>query len=151
MKADQKIIGMFQEVMELASRLMQTKTLGGGEAGYIGHARVTNPTYEKVSPELAIEWGLRCLNLLKRVFSAESDYYQAFKERSSNFGRSANYDHVMQALSILKAAKADYESGHLFDTRILLQAEVFDDFLEQAEHLLRNGYYGPAAIVLAAY
>jgi hypothetical protein len=29
----------------------------------------------------------------------------------------------------------------------LIEAEVFGDFLEQAEHLLKNGYYGPAAVI----
>jgi hypothetical protein len=128
----------------MASNLMQTRTRGDG---YIGNSRTT---YEKVSPELATEWGMRCLNVIRRVFGADSDYYQAFKEQSSGFGCFDNYSYVVQGLSILKAAKDDYEKGYLFDTRTLIQAEVFDDFLDQATHLLENGYYGPAAVVAGA-
>jgi len=141
MQLDQKIIGVFQELLGMASNLMQTRTSGDGS---IGHARTT---YEKVSPDLATEWGMRCLNFLKRLFGPESDYYQAFKDQSSGFNSFDNYGYVRQGLSILKAAKADYEGGYLFDTRILIQAEVFDDFLDQATHLLENGYYGPAAVI----
>lgn len=90
---------------------------------------------------------MRCLNLLKRVFSSESDYYDGFKKQSTAFDSSSNYRCVAQALSILKAAKSDYENGYLFETRILIQADVFDSFLEQAEHLLEKGYNAPAAVI----
>jgi len=90
---------------------------------------------------------MRCLNLLKSVCGAESDYYQAFKEQSSGFQSFDNYGYVAQGLSILKAAREDYEKGYFLDNRILIQAEVFEDFLEQADHLLKNGYYGPAAVL----
>jgi len=50
----------------------------------------------------------------------------------------------------LRAAKDDYEQGFLFDTRSLIEAEVFDDFLDQAEHLLNAGYYQPAAVVIGS-
>ncbi len=54
---------------------------------------------------------------------------------------------MVTALGILKAAHDDYEHGYLFEVRTLITAEVFDDFREQAEHLLANGYAGPAAVV----
>jgi HEPN domain-containing protein len=52
-----------------------------------------------------------------------------------------------KGLGILKAAKDDYENGYLFDTRTLIEAEVFDEFLEQAEELFKKGYYQPAAVI----
>ena len=145
---DQKIVELFKELLELGEQLLLTRTSGGGElARHFGRRAISNPTYEKVSPESATEWGMRCLNVLKRVFGADSDYFQAFKEQSSGFTSFSNYEYVTQALSILKAAKTDYVDGYLFDTRVLIQAEVFDGFLEQAAHLLESGYYGPAAVV----
>jgi hypothetical protein len=53
-------------------------------------------------------------------------------------------------LNLLGRANDDYEQGFLFDTRTLIEAEVFDDFLEQAEHLLNSGYYQPAAVVIGS-
>lgn len=125
----------------MASNLLQTRTSGDGRIGY---ARVT---YEKVNPELATEWGMSCLNLLKRVCGAESDYYQGFKEQSTGFQSFDNFGYFAQALSILKAAKSDYEQGYLFDTRVLIQAEVFNDLLEQAAHFLELSHHGAAAVI----
>lgn len=48
---------------------------------------------------------------------------------------------------MLRAAKDDYENGYLFDTRTLIEADVFDEFIEQAEELFKKGYYQPAAVI----
>ena len=47
----------------------------------------------------------------------------------------------------MRAALDDFEGGYLFDARRLIEAEVFADFLDQAEELIRAGYKGPAAVV----
>src|SRR3989442_14027622 len=83
-RLDQKILEIFQELLNQASSLMQTRTSGGGEIRRT-RAPGLNLSYDKVSPEGATEWGMSCLNLLKRVCGPESDYYQAFKEQSSGF------------------------------------------------------------------
>lgn len=57
------------------------------------------------------------------------------------------YQNFEKLIGILRAAKEDYENGYLFNTRTLIEAEVFDDFLEQAEELLKKGYYQPAAVI----
>jgi hypothetical protein len=45
------------------------------------------------------------------------------------------------------AAKDDYEGGYLTRLRDLLQAEVFESELEQAQELLRVKYKGAAAVI----
>ena len=50
-------------------------------------------------------------------------------------------------IGVIKAIKSDFENGYLLDTRTLIEAEVFDDFLEQAEQLFNKGYYQPAAVI----
>ena len=57
------------------------------------------------------------------------------------------YSPVYRAQGILKAAKDDYANDQLFELRQIIEAEVFDDFLEQAAHLLSSGYYQPAAVI----
>jgi hypothetical protein len=64
--------------------------------------------------------------------------------------RHLTYSPVERAQGILRAARDDYENGYLFDVRRLVEAEVFDDFLAQAEHLLSAGYFQPAAVVAGA-
>lgn len=77
------------------------------------------------------------------MFGKESIHYTTFEQRF----RHLVYESVGVALGIMKAAKDDYEHNYLFDIRSLIQAEVFDDFLEQAMHLLERGYHGPAAVI----
>lgn len=136
MRIDQKIQGRFQELLEQGVRVMETRTriTGGFPVAYL-RGMVRNQPDEKVSPELATEWGVRCLNFLRRLTSVENVHYQRFKEQSDGFEGISNHRCVSLALGVLKAAKIDYENGDLSDTRLLIEAEVFDDFLEQASHL----------------
>jgi len=48
------------------------------------------------------------------------------------------------------AVKEDIESGFLFERELLISADVFDDFLEQAEHLLENKYKDAAAVLIGS-
>ncbi len=100
-----------------------------------------------VNSELAHQWGTSCLNLLSRVFGLDSVHYKNFEAQYPKF---RDYSPVNRALGILRAAKDDYEQGYLFNTRILIEADVFDEFLEQAGHLLDSGYYQPAAVVIGS-
>jgi hypothetical protein len=77
----------------------------------------------------------------------DSEHYRRFEE---NTGGISSYSYAVNACAVLRAAKADYEGGYLFDTRRQIQAEVFDEFLEQAEYFLKDGYFQVAAVVAGA-
>ncbi len=100
-----------------------------------------------VDPELANQWGTSCLNLLSRVFGAQSVHYEQLE---TLFPELHLYSRASQALGTLSAAEDDYEQAFLFETRTLIEAEVFDDFLEQSKYLLNSGYYQPAAVVVGS-
>ena len=51
-------------------------------------------------------------------------------------------------IGIVDALRHDYEGGALVPLQELIRAEVFDDFLEMAEHLLQKGYKDPAAVLI---
>lgn len=137
MNIDQKIIGRFDELIEAGKQALKTRSSrSGGGIVYFGD--------DAVYPEQSSQWGISCLNLLGRVFGKESDHYKKFNALFSQFD---NYTPVLTAQGILKGAKEDYERDLLFETRALIRAEVFDDFLDQAKHLLGNGYYAPAAVI----
>ncbi len=53
-------------------------------------------------------------------------------------------------VGIIKAVEHDVKSGMLTNFRSLIQAEIFSDFLEMAEHLLGEGYKDAAAVLLGA-
>jgi len=95
-------------------------------------------------------WGTSVLSLLERVFGRESIHFEHFQAQYSQY-KNYLFTHLLtSAQGVLLAAKTDYEKGVLFDTKQLIQAEVFDDFLEQATSLLDAGYFGPAAVLTGA-
>ena len=137
---DQRILDRLQELIQFGEIIKQTKySRSHGGMVVIGDAGINS--------ELAHQWGTNCLNLLSRVFGSDSVHYRNFEAQFSKFH---NYSPVARALGILRAAKDDYEQSFLFNTRTLIEAEVFDDFLEQAEHLLDSSYYQPAAVVIGS-
>ncbi|HEX8600997.1 MAG TPA: DUF4145 domain-containing protein [Chloroflexia bacterium] len=135
MNLDEKIINRFDALINQGLDVKKTYVSGVGR-GYYGPSTV--------STEKAGQWGISCLNLLGRVFGKESDHYRRFDELYEKIYLAGS---TQKAFGILLGAKEDYENGYLFETRVLIQAEVFGDFLEQASHLLDHGYYGPAAVV----
>ncbi len=46
--------------------------------------------------------------------------------------------------------KYDLENGLLDDIQKLLQADIFANFLEMSEHLLKEGYKDPAAVIIGS-
>lgn len=139
-KVDQKTLSKLQEHIQFGERVKQTRyDRSSSYMIYMGD--------DGVDYELAQQWGTNCLNVLSRVFGSESIHYKNFETLYPNFD---DYSPITQALGVIRAAKDDYEQGFLFDTRVLIEAEVFDDFLEQAEYLLDAGYYQPAAVVIGS-
>jgi hypothetical protein len=53
-------------------------------------------------------------------------------------------------MAVLQAAWNDYSSGYLGSVSALITAEVFNDFLEQAEYLFEQDYYQAAAVIAGA-
>ncbi|RJP49455.1 MAG: HEPN domain-containing protein [Anaerolineaceae bacterium] len=99
---------------------------------------------DRINSQLAHQWVTSVQNLLVRVFGSDSEHYKNF---SKQVEKHLTFSPIFCAQGILKAAKEDYVSEQLFAVRQLIEAELFDDFLEQAEYLLASGYYQPAAVV----
>ena len=89
------------------------------------------------------QWAVSVLSLLKTVFGEGSEHYKTFLHEHSNIRK---YLAINAAIGILSVAKDDYSNGYLLNVKQLVTAEVFDDLFEQAEHLLGQGYYQPAAV-----
>lgn len=84
---------------------------------------------------------------LGRIFGKESEYYSDFK----NSFKLPGYETEMRlGMAVLQAAWNDYLSGYLASVSALITAEVFDDFLEQAEYLFKQDYYQAAAVIAGA-
>lgn len=94
-----------------------------------------------------VEWRSQGLVCLEQVFGKPHAYTESFRSGTE----SGAYTGCVQAGSgILQAALEDVEQGHLLSLQDMVTAEVFSDFLEQADHLLEHGYSAPAASLAGA-
>lgn len=92
--------------------------------------------------------------LIVRLYGSDSQYFQTFKSvmEDKNFAmmHSGYYKHVASVVGIFKGIEHDIKSGMLTNFRSLIQAEIFADFLDMAEHLYRENYKDAAAVLLGA-
>jgi hypothetical protein len=138
MKLDQRIVARLEELIDLGNKVLSTRRSGYSEG------EISLPYDYLGNEESANQWGINSLSILGRVFSKNSDHYIKF---DNLFPKLNQPDTFIRAFGILKGAKDDYVHGYLLDARRMIEAEAFDDFLEQAEYLLKSGYYGPAAVI----
>ena len=113
-------------------------------------------TLEKTVDDLRAEhnneqfqrWSVSALALIRMVFGEDSPHYTVLEKGAANTrdGRAHPQD-LNASFGAFRAAKEDYESGHLSRLRSLVVAEVGDDVLEQAEILHVNGYKDPACVL----
>ncbi len=134
MKIDKKIIDRFEDLRELGEKVKATK-----QAPNIGHI-----TSSFVDVQLATQWLTSCSSLFERVFGNPSVHYKSLQQQFKDYPKWPN---VEAAFGVLLAAIDDYHSGALFDVKQLIEAKLFDNFLEQAEHLTASGYYHAGAVI----
>lgn len=137
MSVDQKILARLEELISLGQKVLATRRPPAS-----GHI-----TSDFVDVQLANQWLTSCLSLLGRVFGEDSAHHQRLKEQFPSYPKWPN---VSQAYGVLLAAKDDFQSESLFSLKKLVEADLFDEFLEQAEHLVAAGYFQPAAVVAGA-
>lgn len=134
MNVDEKITARLTELLAAGEKVLGTRRSLG--PGIMGDDRVDSQT--------AWQWITSVQSLLSRVLGEESAHFRNFSKHIEGY---VTYSNVHRAQGVLKAAADDYAGGHLLEVRRLIEAEVFDDFLEQGEHLLNSGYFQAAAVV----
>lgn len=134
MGLDEKISVRIDKLIELGKKVLATR-----KSPAPGHI-----TSDFIDVQIMNQWITSCLNLVGRVFGESSPHYLRLREQFPNYPKWSN---AQQAFGVLLSVKDDFESGSIFNLRRLVEAELFDEFLEQAEHLLEAGYFQPAAVV----
>jgi hypothetical protein len=134
MSIDAKISARLDELIELGKKVVATRR----------PPAPNHITSDFVDVQLANRWMTSCLSLLSRVFGAESDHYQRLNRQFADYPKWPN---VQQAFGVLQAAKDDFHSESLFTVKRLVEADLFEEFLGQADHLLDAGYFAPAAVI----
>ncbi|SRR6266498_2216748 len=137
----QKITTEIDDLVKTAERLAQDAANAGSELG---------PERIQELSSIAVRGG----QLIQKLYGQGSQYEQRWKQvlatRQFTTMHGGYHEHVSELCGILKGVQHDIQSGMLVDFRRLLQAEIFADFLEMAEHLLDEGYKDAAAVLLGA-
>jgi hypothetical protein len=100
-----------------------------------------------VDEEALISWVVKTKNLIFTACGDKSEHYKAFIQADKIQGMETNYDVMIRVRAIFDAAREDFEGGYLTSLKTLVQAEVFESEIEQAEELLKNGYKLAAAVI----
>ena len=129
----QKIIDRLDSLISMGEQVLATRRT---RRGYIGFC---------VDDGLFRQWYTSSLAFLN-AFPSDYVYHDEFEGHC----RRSDYDNAVQGMAILRAAREDIAGGYLQKVEVLVSAEVFDDFLEMAEHLLDNGYKDPTVSLVGA-
>lgn len=98
------------------------------------------PPDKSVSEGKYQEWRLASLSFLQTVLGASNHYCEFFKgEIVPSPDGSKDYS-IEEGLGILRAVKGEIEFGPLPRIEGLISGEIFEDFLDMAEHLLEHDY-----------
>lgn len=100
-----------------------------------------NDTEEKVT-----EITIRAAQAISRLSPTNSFYIKQIDYTIKRYTISNKYI-LPEVKGILKALRADYDANFLLTITQLIQADLFADFLEMAEHLQNEGYKDPAAVI----
>jgi hypothetical protein len=133
MKLDPVITKRFEELICAGTVVLSTRR---------SVAVIGAPDY--VDTRKAEEWVTSCVSFLGRVMGTDSEHYQRIQKHSEQI---VQHHYATMALAVLSSAYDDYKGGYLFEAIKRIRAEVFDDFLEQAEHFLKDGYFGVSAVL----
>lgn len=128
----------FQELAEQLVMLENTKE--------IYYSNYYNENQTRVDETLLLNWKVKVRNLLVKVCGEDSQHFCQFEKTEFQPYRT-NYDRLQSMNAVFMAAKEDFEGGYLTSIRSLVQAEVFDSELEQAQELLKSGYVTAAAVI----
>ena len=103
---------------------------------------------EYVDKDLLLKWKVKVRSLLSKLCGEDSQYFKQFEEEEqSGIVGTTNFEIFKRLKSIFSAAKEDFRCGYLSSVKALVQAEVFDSELEQANELMSSGYCTAAAVI----
>lgn len=99
-------------------------------------------------------WVTRSGQIVNSICSHDSVYVTRLKalleKKDFSFIQGPNLSGVEVLFGIIKGTYSDYQLGLLSNVRNLLRAEIFGDFLEMGEYLLKEGYKDAAAVIIGS-
>ncbi|UZE46993.1 DUF4145 domain-containing protein [Rhodopseudomonas sp. P2A-2r] len=100
-----------------------------------------------IEVDVFLNWTVKARNLLVTACGEKSEHYKQFIKTEEPSAYRTNHEALQQLGAIFNAAKEDFKGGYLSSLKSLVQAEVFDNELDQARELLSSGYKVAAAVI----
>lgn len=104
-------------------------------------------SYNHIDDNLILNWKVKVKNLLSAACGESSQHFSAFSAAEQYVSMDSSHDIFQRMKAVFMAAKEDFEGGYLNSVKNLIQAEVYDNELEQAKELLSAGYISAAAVI----
>ena len=103
-----------------------------------------NVSTTKYDVEIYSELESSSKSLVLKLYGDVHPYYQKLEERLTGLGGAKD------AKGVLRAIKKEIEDGFIISQRDVLSAEIFTDFIEMAEYLVREKYKDAAAVIVGS-
>ena len=100
-----------------------------------------------VDTELFTAWKVKVRNLLSLACGDKSQHFQQYENAEKPHSMEPSFSVAKRLGAVFHAIKEDFEGGYLNSIKNLIQAEVFESELEQAQELLDKGYKLSAAVI----
>lgn len=104
--------------------------------------------YRPLPQDEYLKFRTQAVNLLRTVCNEKTEHYQELMRIIRKEGNERNSEFLSDYLAVLEAARNDFEL--LLDLPTLISAELLAGFMDQAEHLLDQGFHVPAASLAGA-
>jgi len=135
---NKKLKKRFDELYEQMEEVNKTKKLS--------HSEMMG-SFENVDENAFLELTVKVKNLIVKASGENSQHFKELIKSEEKISWSGSYSKFKAFRTIFLATKEDFEGGYLSSYKSIVQAEVFDTELEQAQELLNSGYYVAAAII----
>lgn len=134
----QKLSERFDQLFEETKEIEATR--GTQHNQLVGNVNV-------VDNKKTLTWKVKSKNLLVSTCGKDSQHYEEFIKAEKLRSYETQWDAFKRMKSVFIAAMDDYKNGYLISLKNLIQADVFDSELEQAQELLSSGYKLAAAVI----
>jgi hypothetical protein len=133
MNSNQRLIKRADSIIERGLDLLDRSFLIEYNVSRVDHAEMKS--FRSIS-----------LSFILDMYDGSHPYYKEFDEEVTD----SYFDEVDLGVQIIQNIKSEIENGYLNSIKNLVSSEIFNDFLEMAEHLLDNDYKDPAAVMIGS-
>ena len=133
-----KLIKKIEYLLDLADRFEASAEPSTADMGFGTFATT------KYNVELYSELKNSTKSFVLKLYGNEHPYYSDLTKSLRNFEGAKN------SKGILNAIKLEIQDGFIFSIQDLVSAEIFTDFIEMAEYLLKEKYKDAAAVIIGS-